>query len=110
MPLGGHLAEQGECAQKMFNRCSPCIRARCGVRHAYEASHELAFAPLLQRYGLVEDAAVAQAIEAAVQLRCAPQDFEWPASRRGRAKARIVLRKLKVQGVLGADDWLENFD
>jgi hypothetical protein len=67
-------------------------------KHVYDAKIDAAFAPILARYGLGEDVAVEEAILAALDSNEAPKAVQWPDTRRGRAKARIVLRRRAAAG------------
>jgi len=82
-------------------------RTMLGERHPFEADTDAAFAPLLARYELEEDADVASSLrgdlDAGVALR-------WPDSRRGRNKARIVLRRLAAAGDHRVKQWRVQYD
>jgi hypothetical protein len=56
-----------------------------------------AFAPLLARYGTLEDGGTAQSVIAAIIECRAPEAFVRFGSRRRRTKARIVLRQLAAR-------------
>jgi len=53
---------------------------------------------MLEEYGLTEDHAVETALRAAIDAGIAPEAADWPETRRGRTKARIVLRRLAAAG------------
>jgi hypothetical protein len=72
-------------------------RTVTGKRHPFEPGIDAAFAPILERFGLPEDRAVAAALAQAVE-ESSPHLSQWPDSRRGRATARIVLRRLAAAG------------
>jgi len=82
-------------------------RSMLGERHPFACDTDAAFAPLLARYELEEDAEVARSlrrdIDAGVELR-------WPDSRRGRNKARIVLRRLAAAGDERVKHWRVQYD
>ena len=73
-------------------------RNALGVRHAYNAANDAAFAPLLIEFGLPADTQIQASIAAAIASDRAPSTFTWPDERRGRTKARITLRRLAAQG------------
>jgi hypothetical protein len=65
-----------------------------GQRVDFDTSLDNLFLALMARFGLANDHAVRIAIEQAVATNVAPEAFPWPDSRRGRAEARITLRRL----------------
>lgn len=69
-------------------------RTMLGQRHHFHPEIDAAFAPLLGRFGLAEDAKVKAWLYATLDAGAAPEFSDWPATRRGRAKARILLRRL----------------
>lgn len=73
-------------------------RTMLGEKRPYDAGIDAAFAPMLARYGLAEDALIEADLLAALDRGTMPELAEWPETRRGRAKARIVLRRLAVAG------------
>lgn len=73
-------------------------RTVLGEKHPYDADIDAAFAPMLARYGLPDDAKVEAGVLAALARGAAPEFAEWPDTRRGRAKARIVLRRRAACG------------
>lgn len=85
-------------------------RTMAGERHAFMAGHDDAFAPLLERFGLAQDKAVDRLVRAAVTDRIAPELADWPETRRGRAKARIVLRRLAAAGHRNVAPWRAYYD
>lgn len=68
-----------------------------GRRIPFDARADAAFEALLADHALAGDRAVRRAVEAAVAGGAAPDAFAWPASRRGRAQARIALRRLAAK-------------
>lgn len=70
-------------------------RTMMGVRHPFDAATDSVFAPMLELYGLPDDAVVEADLRATID---AGRDLAWPDSRRGRAKARIVLRRMAAAG------------
>lgn len=77
----------------MFHPRSPW-RDGAGKRTEFDASLNAYFESLVDKYGLPEDRMVRRAVEEAVWLGRDPEAFGWPETRRGRAQARIVLRRL----------------
>lgn len=73
-------------------------RTMLGERHDYIPDHDRAFAPLLDRFALPEDRFVEAHLLAAIDTGAAPEFADWPETRRGRTKARIVLRRLAAAG------------
>jgi hypothetical protein len=80
-------------------------RTMLGERHGFRPELDAAFADMLDRFGLPEDKAVERAVRHAVRDGVAPERVEWPQSRRGRAKARIVLRRMAAAGDRQAAAW-----
>lgn len=80
-------------------------RNSLGVRHAYNAAIDTAFAPLLNKFGLPSDTQIQASIAAAIASNVAPSAFTWPDSRRGRTKARITLRRMVAQGEMRVAPW-----
>ena len=85
-------------------------RDALGVRHAYNAAADAAFAPLLAEFGLPSDTEIQTSIEAAIASGVAPSAFTWPDERRGRAKARITLRRLAARGDARVAPWKALYD
>ncbi|SFR76424.1 DUF6925 family protein [Sphingomonas jatrophae] len=81
-------------------------RSPAGERHPYDAAADAAFGPLFDRFGSTEDKAVERDLLAA--LEDAP-DW-WPADRRGRTRARILLRRLHAAGDPGVAAWRVRHD
>ena len=69
-------------------------RTMLGERHPFDPATDAAFAPLLTRFALPEDREVERDLIAALDGDL----FPWPATRRGRHKARITLRRLHTAG------------
>lgn len=65
-----------------------------GVRTPFNLASAQSFERLFDAFGLPEDKSVRADLEAAVGAGVAPANYPWPESRRGRAQARITLRKL----------------
>lgn len=80
-------------------------RTRSGERHAFDAEIDRAFRPELARHGLAEDRQVEAALLEAIDAGTAPDAAIWPDTRRGRTKARIVLRRLAAAGDERARPW-----
>jgi len=69
-------------------------RDAAGKRTPFDPGLDAYFESLLQRHGLADDRNVRGAVEAAVRDGDDPKLYPWPLSRRGRAQARITLRRL----------------
>jgi len=65
-----------------------------GRRVDFDSGLDDLFLALMARFGLPQDHAVRVAVEEAVAKDVPPEAFAWPDSRRGRAEARITLRRL----------------
>lgn len=81
-------------------------RTPLGERHAFRPDLDAAFAPLLRRFGLDQDEVVARQIGASLD----DDALAWPAGRRERHKARIVLRRLHAGGDARAGRWRATYD
>jgi hypothetical protein len=75
------------------------------ARVPYDEAADSAFAPMLKRFGLPEDKEVRDSITRAVRSGADPAGFPWPATRRGRAAARITLRRLAAAQTGTAASW-----
>ena len=80
-----------------------------GVRHGFNADADMAFTRLLATFELPEDAATRAMVMSALQCDEMSR-VEWPQTRRGRAKARIVLRRLSAYGDERAKRWRAMYD
>lgn len=76
-------------------------RTMLGERHPFEPETDRAFRPLLDRFGLAED----RAVEALIAAGLDAGELEWPDSRRGRTRARIILRRLAAAGDERVKPW-----
>lgn len=85
-------------------------RTNLGERHPFDESADAAFLGLLETYGLPQDAAVREAVRAAVRSGAAPDHADWPDSRRGRIVARIMLRRMAAAGDELARPWRALYD
>lgn len=85
-------------------------RTAAGERHPFRPDIDAAFAPLLKDHGLAEDAQVDAAVRRLVAHGAAPAAADWPQTRRGRTKARIVLRRLEATGDERVRPWRALFD
>jgi hypothetical protein len=85
-------------------------RTMLGERHDYRADIDAAFAPLLETYGLTEDRAVEERLRTAIAQGVAPESADWPGTRRGRTKARIVLRRMAAASDDRVVSWRALFD
>ncbi len=77
----------------MFNPRSPW-RDAMGRRMPFDADLDRDFLHLLDCYGLPEEARIRSSIESAIESGMRPLDFSWPRTRRGRAVARLTLRRI----------------
>lgn len=73
-------------------------RTMLGERHPFDPATDRAFQPMLDRFALPDDSFVETAWRAAIDAGVAPTEVDWPQTRRGRTKARIVLRRLAAAG------------
>ncbi len=80
-------------------------RDQLGERHDFKPDVDRGFEPMLERFGLAEDHAVETALRAAIATGVAPEMADWPETRRGRTKARIVLRRLAAAGDERVQPW-----
>lgn len=85
-------------------------RTMLGERHDFVPATDAAFAPYLERFGLADDRAVDTLIRTLVGQGAVPEFADWPESRRGRTKARIVLRRLAAAGNADVCPWRAIFD
>lgn len=85
-------------------------RTNLGERHPFDESADAAFLALLENYGLPQDAAVREAVRAAVRSGAAPNHADWPGSRRGRTVARIMLRRMAAAGDEQVGPWRALYD
>jgi hypothetical protein len=85
-------------------------RTKLGLRQQYRPAIDAALVPLLERFGLPEERAIEAAVRAMVALGVDPACGDWPDTRRGRAKARITLRRMAAAGDERAIPWRERFD
>jgi hypothetical protein len=73
-------------------------RNRRGERYDFTPAVDAAFAPLLHRFGLPEDREIDRWLRDLIDSGLSPEFADWPGTRRGRTKARIVLRRLAATG------------
>ena len=85
-------------------------RDNLGRRHAYIEAFDQKFHAVLKTYGLPEDVAVEKALDDAFATNIPPEQFAWPDERRGRAKARVVLRRKVLAGEPNALIWKQHYD
>ncbi|WP_030539827.1 hypothetical protein [Sphingobium sp. DC-2] len=85
-------------------------RTSLGERKPFDAALDRAFAPYLEQFGLDDDHRTARMVHAAIEANAAPEFADWPASRRGRIKARIELRRRAVQGDRRVVPWRVLYD
>lgn len=85
-------------------------RTMLGERHPFDAKIDSKFRPMLDRYGLSDDANVETALIAAIESGSTPEFADWPGTRRGRTKARIALRRLAAAGHGKVVPWRVLFD
>lgn len=77
-------------------------RTMLGEKHPFDPATDAAFAPLLARFGLDDDTRVEAALRRDLDAGTEPA---WPDTRRGRQKARIVLRRLAAAGDERVKPW-----
>lgn len=77
----------------MFNPRSPW-RDALGRRVPFEAELDADFRKLLDHHGLPDETCIRAGVEAAVASGIRPDAFAWPTTRRGRAVARLTLRRI----------------
>jgi hypothetical protein len=80
-------------------------RTALGERHDFQPDIDVEFAPMLAKFGLAADHAVERTLRAAITRGEEPNTANWPDTRRGRAKARIVLRRMAAAGDDRAKPW-----
>jgi hypothetical protein len=68
------------------------------------------FQSMLARYGLTEDRTIRVEVEQAVTTGLTPDAFRWPETRRGRAEARITLRRLARTSSSAVSAWRARYD
>lgn len=85
-------------------------RTNRGERHTFDPVQDAALQPYLERFGLAEDREVEEKLRDQISKGQEPDRNLWPKTRRGRAKARIVLRRMAVDGNSRVKAWRETFD
>lgn len=85
-------------------------RDKLGERHDFMPAHDAAFAPWLARFGLAEDRDTERALHALLDGGALPGADGWPQTRRGRTKARILLRRRAAAGDRRVVPWRAMFD
>lgn len=86
-------------------------RDAAGRPTPFDSGLDRDFERLLASYGLPEDKQVRAATEAAVLGGADPATHPWPGTRRGRAQARITLRRLAQRlGPKAVADWRARYD
>ncbi|MGC4250148.1 MAG: hypothetical protein QM605_01440 [Sphingobium sp.] len=80
-------------------------RTMLGERHDFIPAFDAAFQPYLERFALAEDRDVERWIRALIEGGAEPESAQWPDTRRGRTKARIVLRRLAAAGDSRVAGW-----
>lgn len=81
-----------------------------GKRVSFDGELDDLFHDVLARFGLAQDMSVRAAVEAAVEAGLAPEAYPWPKSRRGRAEARITLRRLARARAPNVTAWQQRYD
>ncbi|WP_254604930.1 DUF6925 family protein [Sphingomonas bacterium] len=82
-----------------------------GHRVPFDVELDDLFEDLMARFGLPQDLAVRLSVEEAIEQGVAPERFAWPETRRGRAEARITLRRLaRSAGVPAIEAWRQRYD
>lgn len=77
----------------LLNPSSPW-RDIMGRRVPFDAALDRSFLHLLDRYGLPEEARIRSSVESAIESGVRPLAYTWPRTRRGRAVARLTLRRI----------------
>jgi hypothetical protein len=85
-------------------------RGPAGDKLPFNAVIDAAFLPILSAYGLPEDAEVEARVLNAIGGEPCTELENWPETRRGRIKARIVLRRLAAVGDGRVASWRALFD
>ena len=75
------------------------------ARVPYNATADASFAHLLERFGLPEDKEIRDSVSRAVESGSDAATFAWPSTRRGRATARITLRRLAAARMPAVNSW-----
>jgi hypothetical protein len=76
-----------------------------GEKHPFDSNADEAFLTLSARFGLAEDAKVRARVLAEIAQGRTPEAADWPEKRRGRAAARITLRRLAAAGDARVQSW-----
>jgi len=74
-------------------------------KRTFDSAADAAFEPILERFQLSEDREVGQYVLGCIGSRRLPEQTQWPETRRGRTKARIVLRRLAAAGDERVKPW-----
>ena len=85
-------------------------RDAIGKRVPFDAELDALFQDVLARFALPEDVKVRREIEQAVVAGTDPTSFAWPRTRRGRAEARITLRRLALAEPQRVAPWRQTYD
>lgn len=85
-------------------------RTNRGERHAFDPEVDADLQPYLARFGLPGDCEVEERLRRDIAEGKEPVREHWPNTRRGRAKARIVLRRMAVDGDMRVTAWRDAFD
>ncbi|HWK40785.1 MAG TPA: hypothetical protein VNR60_02540 [Croceibacterium sp.] len=85
-------------------------RDALGQRVPFDAELDALFDGVLAQFALPEDRAVRRSVEGAVADSVEPDAFEWPRTRRGRAQARIALRRLAQADPQRVIRWRQLYD
>jgi hypothetical protein len=86
-------------------------RDRTGTRTPFNVAAAENFERLFAAFGLPEDKSIRADLEDAIRSGIAPENYLWPQSRRGRAQARITLRKLAQTSDAGlVHAWKMHYD
>ncbi len=81
-----------------------------GQRVPFDAELDAHFNALLAQFGLPQDLAVREQVEQAVASGVDPAGFAWPETRRGRAEARIALRRIARSDGQRVAPWRQRYD
>jgi len=85
-------------------------RDALGRRVPFDAELDRLFDGILAEFGLPQDREIRQSVQQAVKAGVSPEAFEWPQTRRGRAEARIALRRIAREQEERVAPWRQRYD
>lgn len=85
-------------------------RDALGRRVPFNAELDTLFDAILAEFGLPQDMDVRQSVQQAVEAGVSPEAFAWPQTRRGRAEARIALRRIARIQEDRVAPWRQRYD